>query len=136
MGDASIWITWLLIGIAEPASDLPELLDARHLAATQAAEAAMRGGPGSEGVVGCTAGHDADAMERAGLIARRVLALRERVAVSGRVKQGAELSQSASARSSGVYPGAWMTVGAFIITAAGGEETCVAMYPRGAKLPG
>lgn len=134
--DASAWITWLLVSVSAPANELGEMLDARSMSATQASEAVMRSNAIPVGVVGCTAGQDADAVPRASLLAKRLLALREQQFVSGRERSSGEgLVQSASARSAGVYPGSWKSVSAPVTTIAGGAETCVAFYPPGASLP-
>lgn len=127
--DPAAWVAWFLIGTAVPAEDLQAELDARGISAANAAEAVLRNG-NSEGMVGCTPGHDWDAKERASLIAKRAIALAGRgPGVSGReVSNGGSYRQSTSSSGAGAHNGKWQSATVKLVTAAGGAETCVAFF--------
>lgn len=130
MTDLTAWIAWLILGVSVPADELGELLDARGIAAEQAADAAMRSRDTKDGLAACTAGGDADAEERAKIIAKRAIAAKARANVAGFEKLTHAYNTAVNARSAGVNGGQWIYVKARVTTRVGGEEMCVAYIPK------
>lgn len=133
MTDLTLWIAWLMLGVSAPTDELTEMLDQRGIAAYQAAEAAMRSKENRGGLVACTPGGDADAEERAKIIAKRWIAATARSTVSGSEAVSQAYSAAMSGRSAGAYAGGWHYVKAVLETRAAGMETCVAYMPRMAE---
>lgn len=130
MTDLTVWIAWLIFGVSVPPSDLAELLDQRGVTAAQAAEAAMGGNDAKDGLVACTPGGDADAEERAKIVAKRAIAAKARARVAGFEKMTQAYNVAINSRSAGANGANWLYVSAKLVTEAGGMETCVAYIPR------
>lgn len=130
MTDLTAWIAWLLIGASMQPEQLAEVLDSRGVTAEQVAEEALRRVGVKEGLVACTPGSDADAEERAKIIAKRAIAAQARAQVAGFEKLTYAYNAAMTSRSAGANNGNWLYVSAKLRTREGGEETCVAYVPR------